>query len=50
MGWIKKNLASNNQEVKGLIIALEEDRNIRLSLDVVNNVKFLKYKIFELVE
>ena len=39
-----------NQEVKGLIIALEEDRNIRLSLDVVNNVRFLKYKKFELVE
>lgn len=50
MGWIKKNLASDNQEVKGLIIALEEDRNIRLSLDVVNNVKFLRYKKFELVE
>jgi hypothetical protein len=30
MGWIKKNLAKENQEVKGLIIALEEDRNIRL--------------------
>lgn len=50
MGWIKKNLAKENQDVKGLIIALEDDRNIRLSLDIVNNVKFLKYKRFELVE
>ena len=50
MGWIKKNLAKENQDVKGLIIALEDDRNIRLSLDIVNNVKFLKYKRFELVQ
>ena len=50
MGWIKKNLAKENQVVKGLIIALEDDRNLRLSLEVIPDVNFLKYKKFELVE
>ena len=50
MGWIKKNIAKENQEVKGLIIALDDDRNMRLSLEIVKDVKFLRYKKFELLD
>ena len=50
MGYIKQKIAKNNQKVKGLIIALEDDRNLKLSLSVVPDVKFLKYVKFELKE
>ena len=45
-----KNIAKENQEVKGLIIALDDDRNMRLSLEIVKDVKFLRYKKFELLD
>ena len=50
MGWIKNNLLSKNQSVEGLIIAYEDDPNIKLALEIVNNIKFLKYRKFQLLE
>ena len=36
---------------KGLIIALEDDKNLRDALSVAPNIKFMKYEVsFELVE
>ena len=40
-----------NKNVKGLIIALEDDKNLRDALSVAPNIKFMKYEVsFKLVE
>ena len=44
MGHIKNNLAGD-KNVKGLIIALEDDRNLQDALTVTSNIKFMKYRI-----
>ena len=49
MGHIKNNLAGE-KDVKGLIIALEDDKNLRDALSVAPNIKFMKYEVsFKLV-
>jgi restriction system protein len=51
MGHVKNNLSKNSEEVKGLIIALEDDKNLQDALSVTSNVKFMKYRVtFDLVE
>ena len=51
MGHVKNNLAKENQKVNGLIIALEDDRNLQDALTVTPNIKFMKYRIkFDLVD
>ena len=45
MGYIKSQMASDNQAVKGCIIATEEDRGLRRALSVTPNVDFYKYQI-----
>ncbi len=51
MGHIKKELAKDEKGVKGLIIALEDDKNLKDALSVVSNIKFMKYEVtFNLVE
>ena len=50
MGHIKKNLAEN-KSVKGLIIALEDDKNLKDALSVAPNIIFMKYEVsFKLTE
>ena len=50
MGHIKNHLAGD-KNVKGLIIALEDDKNLRDALSVAPNIKFMKYEVsFKLVE
>ena len=49
MGHIKNNLAGG-KDVKGLIIALEDDKNLRDALSVAPNIRFMKYEVsFKLV-
>jgi restriction system protein len=49
MGYVKDDLAEINQEVKGVIIGLEDDVRIRRALSVTNNIEFFRYKVsFEL--
>ena len=49
LGHIKNNLAGG-KDVKGLIIALEDDKNLRDALSVAPNIKFMKYEVsFKLV-
>ena len=51
MGYIKNNLANENQTVKGIIIALDDDLSIQNALSVTTNIEFYKYKIsFELIQ
>mgnify|MGYP001292850321 CR=1 FL=1 len=49
IGYIKQEIATSKQEVKGLIIALENDRNLKDALYGNSSISFIKYKInFEL--
>jgi restriction system protein len=45
MGFVAQELAENEQIVKGVIIAQEEDQRIRRALAVTPNVKFYRYQI-----
>lgn len=51
MGCVKEELAEENQLVKGIIIAKEDDPKLKRSLSVINNVEFYKYKAsFKLIK
>lgn len=51
MGYVKEELAEENQQVKGAIIALEDDIRIRRALSVTTNIHFYRYEInFKLVK
>ena len=45
MGYIKQNLATNNENVKGCIIATDADQRLRNALSSVRNIDFYEYKI-----
>ena len=45
MGYVKEELAENNQEVRGIIIAFEDDIKIQRALSVAQNIDFYTYKI-----
>jgi restriction system protein len=45
MGYVKEELAEANQEVKGIIIALEDDIRIRRALSVASNIEFYRYQV-----
>lgn len=50
MGFVKEVLAENDQEVKGAIIALDDDQRMRRALVMVSNVDFYRYEVsFKLV-
>ena len=49
MGYVKEELAEDNQTVRGAIIAFEDDAKIHRALSVASNIDFYTYKIhFEL--
>jgi restriction system protein len=51
MGYVKEELAEDNQIVKGIIIAAEDDKRIRRALAVTSNIGFYKYQIsFKLIK
>jgi len=45
MGYVKEELAEDNQQVKGIIIALEDDIRIKRALAVTNNIEFYRYQV-----
>ena len=45
MGYIQETLLEDSQQVKGIIIALEDDLRIKRALSVVNNIEFYRYQI-----
>ena len=45
MGYVKDELAEENQQVKGVIIALEDDLRIKRALSVTTNIEFYRYQI-----
>jgi restriction system protein len=51
MGYVQDELAEPGQTVRGIIIALEDDKRLRRALAVVPNVVFYRYQVsFKLVE
>ena len=45
MGYVKEELAEKDQEVKGVIIGLEDDLRIKRALSVATNIEFYRYKV-----
>lgn len=45
MGYVQEELLEENQEVKGVIIALEDDIRIRRALSVAPNIEFYRYQV-----
>lgn len=45
MGYVLEELAEQNQSVKGVIIAFEDDIKIQRALKVTNNIDFYTYEI-----
>ena len=45
MGYVKEELAEEGQNVKGIIIAMEEDQRIRRALAMVPNIEFYRYEV-----
>jgi restriction system protein len=45
MGYVLEELAEENQIVKGVILALEDDIRIRRALAVAPNIEFYRYQI-----
>ncbi|MGC9156428.1 MAG: endonuclease NucS domain-containing protein, partial [Ferrimicrobium sp.] len=51
MGYLQSEVATDGQVVEGVIIALEDDKKLRWALQLVPNVRFLRYRLnFELRE
>jgi restriction system protein len=45
MGYVQETLLEGSQQVKGVIIALEDDIRIKRALSVTNNIDFYRYQI-----
>lgn len=45
MGFIKTEIAEDNQEVRGAIIALEDDAKIKSALKMIDKIDFYRYEI-----
>jgi Endonuclease NucS C-terminal domain len=45
MAWIKENLASENQKVRGVIVAREISEDLRLATSLISNVTLLEYEL-----
>lgn len=51
MGYVKEELAEKNQQVKGVIIAFEDDSRMRRAMSVTNNIEFYRYQVsFKLIK
>lgn len=45
MGFVKQELAEPDQEVRGVVIALEDDQRIRRALAMTPNIDFYRYQV-----
>jgi restriction system protein len=45
MGYVKEELAEDGQEVRGVIIALEDDQRMRRALSVTQGIEFFRYQV-----
>ena len=50
MGYVKKEMSTDIQTVKGCVIALEDDKNLQYALHASPDIEFMKYQIkFDLI-
>jgi len=45
MGFVKEELAEDGQEVRGVIIALEDDQRMRRALSMTTGIEFFRYQV-----
>ena len=45
MGWVKKNLCTKAQVVRGCIVALSGDAKLENALHMVDNISFVRYEV-----
>jgi restriction system protein len=45
MGYVQQELADDDQTVKGIIIAVDDDQRIRRALSVVPSISFYRYQV-----
>lgn len=45
MGYVKKEIAEEGQQVRGAIVAASNDRRIKRALEAVDNVDFYRYQV-----
>jgi restriction system protein len=51
IGYVKDELAEKGQNVRGVIIALEDDQRVRRALSAASNIEFYRYQVsFKLVK
>lgn len=51
MGYVQEELAEKDQNVKGVIIAFEDDLRIKRALSVTSNIEFYRYQLsFKLIK
>lgn len=51
MGYIKELIATKDQTVEGVIIALEDDQKLKWALAAVDNISFYRYEVnFKLIK
>ena len=51
MGYIRSEIANENQEVKGLIIGLSDDLGLKRAISINPDIQFTKYQIsFDLIK
>ena len=51
MGYIKDEIAKEDQEVKGLIIGLKEDLGLKRAISINPDIEFRRYEVrFDLIK
>ena len=45
MGYIQADLAEDNQTVRGVIIAMEDDQRIKRALSLTPSIDFYRYEV-----
>ena len=45
MGYVKEDFAEDHQRVRGVIIALDDDKRIRRALQVAQGIDFYRYEV-----
>lgn len=51
MGWVKRNLCTNNQKVRGLVVCRQVDPKLTYALEMTNNIDVRYYSVsFQLRE
>jgi restriction system protein len=45
MGYVLEELAEDDQTIRGVIIALEDDLRLRRALKVASNIDFYRYRV-----